>query len=243
MNQMLMQQVSDLESKLKTQEVEANATIAKLQKASQKFEQSSEDLKHQRNELKLRVIELENELGVYEDETDKLKQQLESFKQREIDRLEETDLDDVDLISEATKKKQVVSKPPHPLVPCLDFDKMKMQQEEEMKKLMVLKNELDEDIPFEDMKIAVNSHDEEFEEPSNLATEFEENMFEGSLINSNSEGEILRNHEMMIRKADVINQLNDIYANDQMEDGLLDDSEGDSCGIYYQNEKQYDTDH
>lgn len=49
---------------------------------------------------------------------------------------------------------------------------MRKMQEEELNKLRVLKNELDENIPFEDNIIGVNSHDEEMEETSCIGSEY-----------------------------------------------------------------------
>ena len=158
---------------------------------------------------------------------------MQDSRQREIDRLEETDLDDVDLISEATKKKQIVKKPPHPLVPSLDFDKLRRIQEEERNKLRIIKNELDEDIPFEEHNnVKVDDNDEDYEERSIIHSDYKEHFIEGTPMNSQSEETLLITQELMMRKAEVITQLNEIYAKEGGDEEQLNESE--DSALYYE---------
>ena len=88
---------------------------------------------------------------------------------------------------------------------------MRKLQEEEFNKLRIIKNDLDENIPFQDNAIIINSHDEEMEETSSIDSKFKEMFFNGSDVDSQSNETIIRNQDLMIRKAQVINQLNEIW--------------------------------
>ena len=163
-----------------------------------------------------------------------MQKELDSVRDREIERLEDTDLDDVDLISEATKQKQAKVRPPHPLVPSLDFDKLRKLQEEEMNKIKIIKNELDETVPFEENnRIMVDANDEEYEETSSLASIYKKMFEEGTPLNSDSEENLELTQELMMRKAEVITQLNEIYTKEADEDGA---EESEESGLYYQDE-------
>jgi len=154
---------------------------------------------------------------------------LDDIKQREIERLEDTDLDDVDLISETTKKKHKNPKPPHPLVPSLDFVKLRKIQEEEMNKIRILKNELDENIPFEEENnIKINDNDEDYEDATSLSSQYKPMFEEGSPIDSQSEEALLITQELMMRKAQVITQLNEIYSKESDDENA---EESDESGL------------
>jgi small-conductance mechanosensitive channel len=230
MNQMMMKQVNDLESQFKAKESELSEMTKKFKKSTQQLEKVNKDLKND-------MSKLNHEVSILKAKNQELQDQLESIKQREIDRLEDTDLEDVDLVSESTKRKEIKRQPPHPLVPSLDLEKMRKMQEEELNKMIVLKNELDEDIPFEKNDIFLNSRDEEFEDPSSIATEYMSKFNSGSVLDSQSEEELFRTNELMMRKAEVINQLNEIYSKEQHEE-VFDESE--DSGLYYAEDKQYD---
>lgn len=240
MNHLMMKQTSDLEAKLKVKEAEVFELIKKHKKNLHSLEVENRDLKDEKSKLKQQLTHLQKELENYENKAKQLQTELDSLKQREIDRLEETDLDDVDLISENTKKKNHEKKPPHPLVPSLDFDKMRKLQEEEIHKMRVIKHELDETVPFLDNIICIDAHDEEFEDASSIDSQYKNMFYTGSEINSQSSRLVKREQELMLRKADVINQLNEIYAKDDTDDNLYDESE--ESGTYYQGGKNYDTD-
>ncbi|CAI2362674.1 unnamed protein product [Moneuplotes crassus] len=192
MQQMIMKQVSDLDNQLKLKQSEVKETVKKCDEKMGK-------LKKENTKLKELATELQKEL--------------EEIRQKEIERLEDTDLDDVDIISEATKKKHSSKIPAHPLVPSLDFEKLRRIQEEEIQKLCILKNELDENIPFEESNnIKVSSQDVDFEESSSLSSQYKACFIPGSTINSQSEEALTKAQELMLRKAQVITELNEIYA-------------------------------
>lgn len=136
----------------------------KFMRLASSINKSIHHLEKENSDFKQNILNLKKEITKVEKENTKLTEQLDAIRQREIDRLEETDLDDVDLVSENTKKKQLTKKPPHPLVPSIDLDKMRKMQEEELNKMRIIKNELDEDIPFQDDIIGVGPNDEEAEE-------------------------------------------------------------------------------
>ena len=192
MNQLLMKQLNDSEAKLRIKESEIQDCTKKFNKNIQKLEKENSIIRDEKLKLMQDIIELKQQIGTQENKANQLLEQIESLKQREIDRLEETDLEDVDLISESTKKRLVSKKPPHPLVPSLDLWKMRKMQEEEFNKLRILKNDLDENIPFQDNIILINSHDEEMEEISSISSKFKEMFFPGkwcgfSIKRSNNE--------------------------------------------------------
>ena len=147
--------------------------------------------------------------------------------------MEDTDLDDVDLISEATKKQKPKTQKPHPLVPSLDFDKLRKIQEEEANKLKILKNELDENIPFEEgNQIKVDSNDEDFQELSSLESQHKAMFEAGSLLDSQSEEALIITQELMMRKAQVITQLNEIYSKESQDGG----EQSEESGLYLDEE-------
>jgi hypothetical protein len=165
MNQVLVKQVSDLENKMKSIKNEMLEIDKETRMTLTGILEEKDKLQEEKTGLLQRLFKLNEETNFYEVKSDKLQKEIDDIRQREIDRLEETDLDDVGLISEATKKKQNNRKPPHPLVPSLDFDKMRKLQEEEANKIKILNYELDENVPFEEHnKIIVDDHDEEVEE-------------------------------------------------------------------------------
>jgi hypothetical protein len=138
-NQVLIKQVNELEIKLKAKDTETHENNKNYRKTIKAIEKEKAELQEEKTSLLQRIFKLKEEANFYEVKADKLQKELDDIRQRELDRLEETDLDDVDLISEATKKKQKNLKPPHPLVPSLDFDKMRRLQEEEANKIKILK--------------------------------------------------------------------------------------------------------
>jgi hypothetical protein len=168
MNQVLVKQVSELQNKLKSLKTEMFEIDKETRMTLTGILEEKDKLQEEKTSLLQRLFKLNEETNFYEVKSEKLQKEIDGIRQREIDRLEETDLDDVDLISEATKKKQKDQedqKPPHPLVPSLDFDKMRKLQEEEANKIKIFNYELDENVPFEEHnKIIVDDHDEEVEE-------------------------------------------------------------------------------
>lgn len=66
-------------------------------------------------------------------------------------------------------------------------------------------------------------------------------LYQGSPIDSRSEEELIIVQELMMRKAEVITQLNEIYAKDQPDDEQLYDDSDDSA-LYYQDIQKHDTD-
>ena len=218
LNSTLTKDIQELEKNLKNKEVEIQQLTDKNSKYIKGLEKENSDLRDEKLKLMETILELKQEIGQFEIKSIELQEQIEMFKQYEIDRLDETDLEDVDLISEASKKKLVSKKPPHPLVPCLNLDKMRKLQEDELNKLRIIKNELDEDIPFQDDILGVGSHDDEVEDRTSVETQYHEHFYEGSPINSTDQECQIREQDLMLRKAHVINQLNEIYANEQNND-------------------------
>lgn len=139
MNQVLIKQTNELESKVKIKDTEMHENNKKYRKTITNLEKDKAELQEEKASLLQRIFQLKEESNFYETKAAKLQKEIDDIRQRELDRLEETDLDDVDLISEASKKKQKSLKPPHPLVPSLDFDKMRKLQEEEANKIKILK--------------------------------------------------------------------------------------------------------
>jgi hypothetical protein len=54
-------------------------------------------------------------------------------------------------------------------------------------------------------------------------------LYEGTPIDPMCEEELFIAQELLMRKAEVITQLNDIYAKDQLDDDQLDDGSDDSA--------------
>lgn len=107
MNQMCMKQLNELEIKLKNKDQQLQDLKKKFSKSLQTIEKENSELREVKIQLMQNVIDLKQKIGAQEFKSMEIMQELESMKQRELDRLEETDLEDVDLISENTKKKQL----------------------------------------------------------------------------------------------------------------------------------------
>lgn len=237
LNKTLTKDIGDLERWLKSKEDEVRKVREKSDKYTKSLEKENSDLRDEKLKLMETILELKQEIGQYEIQNIELQEQIEMFKQHEIDRLDETDLEDVDLLSEASKKKMHTRKPPHPLVPWLNLDKMRDMQEEEQNKLRILKNELDEDVPFQKEIVGLGSHDDEVEDRTSIETRYVNDFFQGSSIDSKDEEFELREQDLMIRKAQVINQLNEIYASETKDNAQPEESEA----TMYHDQDEYAT--
>lgn len=99
-----------------------------------------------------------------------------------------------------------------------------------MNKMRIIKNELDENIPFEENNnIKVNANDEEFEEISSLSSKHKPMFEQGSPLDSQSEEALVITQELMMRKAQVITQLNEIYSKDPADANQI---ESDESGLF-----------
>ena len=105
MNQLLMKQLNDLEIRFRAKETETQEMVKKYNKNIQTLEKENSIVRDEKLKLMQDIIDLKQKLAHYENKNVELIEQMEHLKQREIDRLEETDLEDVDLISESTKKR------------------------------------------------------------------------------------------------------------------------------------------
>mmetsp|Transcript_3909 Transcript_3909/g.3662 ORF Transcript_3909/g.3662 Transcript_3909/m.3662 type:complete len:103 (+) Transcript_3909:1082-1390(+) len=98
-----------------------------------------------------------------------------------------------------------------------------------MNKIRILKNELDENIPFEEENnIKINDNDEDYEDATSLSSQYKPMFEEGSPIDSQSEEALLITQELMMRKAQVITQLNEIYSKESDDENA---EESDESGL------------
>ena len=157
-----------------------------------------------------------------------LLEELEFIKQKEIERIQQLDLDDIDLISRYNEYwnnkdlSNLEKSKPNPLVPKLDFTKIfewrakqnAVDQQEAIRHR--IREQLDDDIELSIRggygENALNA--EHYEEPSSLEDTFKKFYPEGETMNSQNTTTLLRKEELFRKKAEVINELNETYSVD-----------------------------
>ena len=168
-----------------------------------KVKDENNELKQENKNLQSKISknkEAERKLVKLENENKEMKMVLEEFKKNDFDILKKLDLDEYnltsdDLRSERNKKyKKGMETKGHPLVPKLDFQKIRDWRKQQ---------ELEDGDEIEV---------EEEEEEEELLTENEKFFFKGSEIPSNAS--LSRKKELEKRKEDVIAILNKTYADE-----------------------------
>ena len=206
----------------------------KIEKDFENLQKENLSLADDHSTLKSKIKELEKKQKEMENKNKDMIEEIEFMKQREIERIQQLDLDDIDLISHSQSNirrlrrdhHNNISKP-NPIVPKLDFTKIfewrdKQNIDEERKKEREYqedKQEYDEDIPLSYRKdyVGKDINIEEYNSPTSINTQFDKFYPSGSEFHSSKTVSMLRKEELQERKAAVINELNETYTEDQRE--------------------------
>lgn len=210
-----------------------------------------DNLKYENNKITEAKVVLLDDIVTFKKENEELQaknrsllEELEFLKQREIERIQQLDLDDIGLISQDSslsgfpKPNQKNISKPNPLVPKLDFTKIfelrdRENEDEHVKEIRrVIRQELDEEGDLEIRKDFVDPSIDpnNYEEPTSLDSDYKQFYPAGEIMNSSRTISVIRKDELAKRKAGVIDQLNETYTGDESSEG----EEAESSLGYYE---------
>lgn len=199
------------EWRTKHKEVEISKTdiensFNKLKRESDKNEKEFSKLREEKLKLMQDILEIKKEIGELQSKNESMIEEIQFLKNKEIERIKNLDLDDLDLVSDFSKlgirlpdNKKSLSRV-NPLVPKLDFTKIfewrenqnKIEREEAIKHQ--IQQELDEDIELSirDEYVGSEIDHDLYEEPNSIAEEYLQDYPTGKSIDSNKTISVMR---------------------------------------------------
>jgi len=150
-----------------------------------KIKQRTDGLEQDNTNLNKKITELEIIRIDLQDKNKDLMEEIEFNKQREIERIQQLDLDDIDIISQSSNygrpNKVFIGKnvsKPNPLVPKLDFTKIfewrNKENNQDKKNVEEVKQEFDEDIQLSHREdfISKDINIEGYQSPTSIESEY-----------------------------------------------------------------------
>jgi len=196
------------EVEIKKTDIENSHAV--LKREYEKSEKEAVKLREEKLALMQDILELKKEVGEYQKKNASMLEEIEFMKQKEFERIQQLDLDDIDLISEFSKlgirekSKQTNMSKINPLVPKLDLTKVfewRESQDKIEKKNAIkqhVKEDLDENIELSirDEYVGTNLDAENYEEPSSIADTFKEYYPQGITIDSSKTISVIRKEKL-----------------------------------------------